>query len=87
MHKAPTPGLQVSAGSTDVTELAPLLNIASWMKPVILLSDIVQGLVNSQWPTFLSLYKEEAICELLWIVCWWIPNSTASLTARVFQWA
>jgi hypothetical protein len=48
LNWAPTPGLQASGGCTGLTALAPFLNIRYCLKPVIPLSDLVQGLVNTQ---------------------------------------
>lgn len=48
MHLAPIPGSGAMTDYTGVTLLAPFLIIVSSLEPVVSLSDLIQGLLDTQ---------------------------------------
>jgi hypothetical protein len=48
MHLAPIPGLGAVTDCTSVALVAPLLNIISFLEPVVPLPDLIQGFVDTQ---------------------------------------
>jgi hypothetical protein len=48
MHLAPIPGSSAAINCTGVALTAPLLNIVSCLEPMVPLSELIQGLVDTQ---------------------------------------
>jgi hypothetical protein len=48
MHLAQSPGSGATTGSTVVALLEPLLNIVSYLEPVVHFPNFIQGLVDTQ---------------------------------------
>jgi hypothetical protein len=99
MYLAPIHGLRATTGYTGVALLAPLLNIVSCQEPAVLLSDLIQGLTDTQVTsddspcssicmsfTLLQGRTIWAILDHLSVDSQWC-SSMPFLAARDFHWA